>query len=168
MDGSVATPSAGAGEASGPTPTGNAPRPAQGGGIVQQILQSIVMYLFITSVFSYFKPKSSIIEKDHHNNNNNIESLDGVVTRIDKPTEFQTAIMGVSSDANLPVFPTRDHEGRKLGSHKCLFKKGIELDFYLFVTDDKYFNYLQDADKLVWSSFAYPSILSLSLSLLCV
>jgi hypothetical protein len=141
-DGSaVANPSADG--ASGPNP-GNAPRPAQGGGFLQQILQYIVMYLLVTNVFNYFKPKSPL---DSSREAHSLDNIDGV--RIDKPTEFQTAIMGVNSDAHLPVFPTRDQAGRKLGAHKSLFKKGIELDFYLYITDDKFFNYLQDSDKLV-------------------
>lgn len=127
-------------------------RQAQGGGFLQQILQYFMMYLLITNVSTFFKSKPSSVINDGPN----AENSEGM-TRIEKPTEVQTAIMGVSPQANLPVFPTRDAEGRKLGTQKCLFKKDMTLDFYLFITDDKYFNYAQDIEKMVGISIVWFS-----------
>jgi hypothetical protein len=150
----TSVPSAASGTASS-TP----PARQQGGwrgGILQQILQSLVIYFFMTSIFTFFKQKSpnEIISNSEGSLENTENSFSA---RLEKPTEFQTALMGVNPNAHLPVFPTRDSEGRKLGAHKCLFRKGMLLDFYLFITEDKYFNYEQDVtDKLVAS---FPSFL---------
>lgn len=141
---------------SSPAASGNAQQPPQqqrqpqNGSFIQQILQYVMMYLLITNIFTFFKPKSST---SSNSDLTNINEDFNKIPRIEKPTEFQTALMGVNPNANLPVFPTRDSEGRKLGNHKCLFTKGILLDFYLFITDDKYFNYVEDIDKLVRISF---------------
>lgn len=114
-------------------------------------------------MFTFFKQKSLVPSNEvhlqenanHGNDNHNHEN--SFMTRLEKPTEIQTALMGVNPNAHLPVFPTRDMEGRKLSSHKCLFRKGMLLDFYLFITEDKEFHYEQDGtDKLVSTSFLIP------------
>jgi hypothetical protein len=156
---------------SGASATTPPPRQQGGwrGGIFQQIVQSLLIYFVMTNIFTFFKQKSPneiLSNSNHLTTEGSGENSENSYARLEKPTEFQTAVMGVNPNAHLPVFPTRDSEGRKLGSHKCLFRKGILLDFYLFITEDNYFNYEQDfTDKLVPPPTPTPVPSSLSLLL---
>jgi hypothetical protein len=119
---------------------------------MSQIFQTIVMYFLITSIFQIFKEKSSPSSSPSLSPSPSLlpsSLIQSNEIRNDKPSEFQTVLMGVNPNAKLPVFPTRDLHGRKLGTQKCLFKKGITLDFYLFLSEKNDFHYQDDLDKLV-------------------
>lgn len=142
---------------------GQGQRRQQNNSFFSQILQSLVMYFIISTAFSFFKNKTIINNSSSKNDNNNNDNNDYInsnnhineaITQINKPTELQTKFMGVNPTAKLPVFPLRDSEGRKLGNHKCLFKKGIELDFFLYVTENEDFDYHRDSNNLVFLYFS--------------
>lgn len=124
-------------------------------------MQSIMFYFVISSALTYFNAKK-VTPREHPGEHTGIT--------LEPASELQT-LMGVSPGAKIPVFPTRDHEGRKLGPHRCLFKSGALLDFSLYITEDEKFDFSKDSNSLVWnvesvhynSSFSAPNPLNLSL-----
>jgi hypothetical protein len=121
-----------------PTPPPNQP-PRPQGGLLNQIMQSIMFYFVISSALTYFNAKK-VTPREHSGEHTGIT--------LEPASELQT-LMGVSPGAKIPVFPTRDHEGRKLGPHRCLFKSGALLDFSLYITEDEKFDFSKDSNSLV-------------------
>ena len=68
---------------------------------------------------------------------------------VEKPTQYQTMMMGVHPDARLPVFPVVDENGRKLGPHRCAFEKTDYLNFDLYITDKFMFDPEVDSAQAV-------------------
>ncbi len=97
----------------------------------QQIPRFLLGYVVISMIIQKFiNPSPS-----QTSNELSIPSPHTNEVIIEKPSQFQTMMMGIDENANLPVFPIRDSAGRKYGAHRCLFHKGAELDLFLFVSE---------------------------------
>jgi hypothetical protein len=74
---------------------------------------------------------------------------------LERPTQFQTMMMGIDADASLPVFPLRDSSGRKYGPHKCIFPKGAEMDMFVYINEKEFMDPVSDASDLVSNAISY-------------
>ena len=128
----------------------NAGRGQEQGGFLSQMLRMGLTYIAISSAMSYFK---SPAPSSQRNQDFTLLPDDIPISAAEKPSQFQTLMMGVNPDAQLPVFPTLDADGRRLPNHQCIFNKNDFLDFKLFTTENYIFDPVSDSDHMVsvWS-----------------
>ena len=138
-----------------PVTTAAAPAQQPQGGF-WSIPRILLCYVVLTTVINVFK-RQEVLQHDlvlGEVENSVAEELGTVLptasVQHESPSQFQKTFLHIDADAKLPVFPTKNAQGKRLGAHRNLFKADEIVDLYLYITPDFYFDLDRHVLDRVW------------------